>query len=226
MATMAASATELVGVPSSPPGVPPTSRVYTVRDRKLLMQRIQDLGPTEHEEIFKMLQADAVEHTRNKNGVFVNLSALADDLVDRLATFVAFCMDNKADLDEYDKAINEQRYNAPRRPASPPATRAAPPTSSQNRPLEGSHCALSPSSSDAPAIDGSPALPPSAPSSSAQPAGSGLEGSKRVENAQFYQAKKRYAKRRVQDRKADAHVDMQTNDLLPEEYPCSRPQGS
>ena len=66
----------------------------TVRDRKLLMQRIQELGATEHEEIFKMFQARDVEYTRNSNGIFVNLTAVPDDLVRQMRRFVDFCMEN------------------------------------------------------------------------------------------------------------------------------------
>ena len=84
---------------------------FTIRERKLLMQRIQDLGATEHEEIFKMLSARDVDHTRNSNGIFVNLSAVSDDLLGEISRFVAFCMENKSSLDEYDKRLNECKFN-------------------------------------------------------------------------------------------------------------------
>lgn len=75
--------------------------------RKALTHRIHGLGPTEHEEIFKILKAAGVNHTQNQNGVFINLSSVDDAVVDRIRAFVEFCYENKRKLDEYDKRLNE-----------------------------------------------------------------------------------------------------------------------
>jgi hypothetical protein len=87
------------------PGVDEVVPFYTIRERKLLMQKVQDLGETEHEEIFKILK-DHVDFTKNNNGIFVNLTSMPDTLVHRLSTFVTFCVSNKVDLEEYDKKLN------------------------------------------------------------------------------------------------------------------------
>jgi hypothetical protein len=71
------------------------------------MQRTQELGPTEHEEIFKILRSHNIDHTQNNNGVFVNLNRVPDATIHEVQRFVDFCFDNKQDLDEYDKRLNE-----------------------------------------------------------------------------------------------------------------------
>ena len=92
--------------------MPVTASTFTVRDRKLLMHKIQELGPTAHEEIFKILNNAEVEHTQNSNGIFVNLSTVPDEVVRSVHTFVTFCIDNKTSLDDYDKWLNECKFNS------------------------------------------------------------------------------------------------------------------
>lgn len=91
-------------------GAAPAER-YTARQRKQLIQRTQELGPTEHEEIFKILSTSGIGHTRNKNGVFINLSSVPDEVLCLVHKFVDFCIGNKHDLDEYDKRLNECKLN-------------------------------------------------------------------------------------------------------------------
>ena len=85
-------------------------KTYTVRDRQILTQRIGELGSTEHMEIYGIITQHGIEHTRNKNGVFVNMSTLPNDVVHTIHQFVSFCHDNKIVLDEYDKRLNECKF--------------------------------------------------------------------------------------------------------------------
>ena len=111
----------------------------TTRDRKLLMRRVQELGATEHAEIYRILCDSGVEHMQNSNGVFVNLSRVNDEVVHRIRAFVDFCHDNKRHLDAYDKRMCEckqsQEYQRmllaaadapPPPPPLPPAPAPAP----------------------------------------------------------------------------------------------------
>jgi hypothetical protein len=77
------------------------------RERQLLMQRVQELGSTEHEEIYNIIQKHGVGFMENNNGLFVNLSSVSDEVLRKIQEFVAFCMANKSSLDEYDKNLNE-----------------------------------------------------------------------------------------------------------------------
>lgn len=82
---------------------------FTLRERRLLVQQVQELGPTEHEEIYNLLNGAGLDHMRNRNGVFFNLTNVPDELMHRLQTFVTFCITNKTRLDEYDKLLNERK---------------------------------------------------------------------------------------------------------------------
>lgn len=85
----------------------PAPSPVSLRERRQLMRRVHELGPTEHAEIYRILCEGDVDHMQNNNGVFVNLSNVRDDVVRRIQSFVDFCHDNKHDLDEYDKRLSE-----------------------------------------------------------------------------------------------------------------------
>lgn len=80
---------------------------YTNKQKKALFEKINMLSSTEHEEILKIVKTYNVPFSRNKNGVFFNLSGVTDDVVRDIENFVIYCISNKKDLDEYDKIINE-----------------------------------------------------------------------------------------------------------------------
>lgn len=86
---------------------------YTNRERKALIDRISQLGPTEHEEILKIikLHCQSVSYSQNRNGVFINFRTVPSSIVEKIENFVEFCYENKQHLDEYDKRINECKLN-------------------------------------------------------------------------------------------------------------------
>lgn len=77
------------------------------RIRKLILDKVRLLGPTEHQEIFQMLQTHGIAHSSNSNGVFINLSTVPDDVLATVKAFVDYCADNKKTLDEYEKRLQE-----------------------------------------------------------------------------------------------------------------------
>lgn len=137
------------------------------------MQKVQELGTTEHEEIFKILKMREVEYSINKNGVFVNLTHITDDLFHMLNNFVTFCLDNKATLDEYDKAIIDRKFQANLSPAPVPAANGV---STAAVPTVEKGSVFSHSYSHAPTSTVIKAI--------------------RCDNSKFNQAKKRYTKKR------------------------------
>ena len=84
---------------------------YNNKFRKSLLEQISSLSSTEHGEIFKMLRNHGINFTQNKNGIFFNLTALDDSLVEEIYNFVSYCVSNKKQLDEYDKKLNECKLN-------------------------------------------------------------------------------------------------------------------
>jgi hypothetical protein len=77
--------------------------------KKNLRYNINNLSRTEHQEIFKIFKKNNYSFTQNKNGVFVDISLLDEDKLSELEKVVAFCMNNKVELDIYDKRINEYK---------------------------------------------------------------------------------------------------------------------
>jgi hypothetical protein len=176
---------------------------YNVRQRKLLLQRTNELGPTEHEEIFKILTSIGVDHTKNKNGVFINLSRVPDAVVDRIKKFVDFCLENKTNLDEYDKRLNAVKlsHNYDMFFGS---------SNEEDAPAAG--CLKETAGGDAveERVAEEEAVAPIPVSVATVP--------KRVfANSKFHQAKKRFSKKRVMDRKSD-NVDQTNNQLVEEGY--------
>lgn len=88
-----------------------TQHKYNNRFKRLLVQQVKCLSQTEHEEVFKIMNQKRVEHTRNKNGFFFNLSQIDDDVIQQIHNFVTFSLENKKHLDEYDKKIIECKIN-------------------------------------------------------------------------------------------------------------------
>ena len=80
-----------------------------VKQRKRLRDRINTLSSTEHFEIFKMINSccDEKVYTKNTNGVFFDLKNLNNDIIQDIDHFVTFCIENQEVLDEYDKRYNE-----------------------------------------------------------------------------------------------------------------------
>lgn len=77
------------------------------RQKRSLLEKINKLTYTEHDEIFKLLRNNSTPFTQNKNGVFFNLSSVDEKMLMQIDQFVDFCLKNKKELDEYDKKINE-----------------------------------------------------------------------------------------------------------------------
>lgn len=77
---------------------------------RVLFEKINELSRTEHEEIFKIIK-EKIPFSKNKNGIFFNLSNLEDDVIVSIDNFVKYCISNKQNLDDYDKKLNECKIN-------------------------------------------------------------------------------------------------------------------
>ncbi len=84
---------------------------YSNKFKKVLFEKINSLSSTEHEEIYRIISFHGINTSKNKNGVFFNLSSVSDDAITAIETFVNYCLSNKQELDEYDKRLNECKLN-------------------------------------------------------------------------------------------------------------------
>lgn len=80
------------------------------RMKKQLMEKINMLGCTEHNEIYQIIQSDEIKYSENNNGVFFNLTTIPDTTFEKIEKFVDYCHENKVELDEYDKKLSECKF--------------------------------------------------------------------------------------------------------------------
>jgi hypothetical protein len=83
--------------------------------RKAVIDKIAHLNENEHQEIYKMILENMSQTdlgvTKNRNGVFINIKLLPIEVITSIEDFVEFSNSNRHDLDEYDKCINECKLN-------------------------------------------------------------------------------------------------------------------
>lgn len=78
---------------------------------KKLVATIQQLEQTEVEELFKMLHANGCHYTSNNHGVFMNLSWLTEDILQKMETYVAFCVRSRHEVQKYESLCDVLNRN-------------------------------------------------------------------------------------------------------------------
>lgn len=81
------------------------------RDLKMLMQRVQRLGPTEHREIYNIITKNNIGYMQNKNGIFVDLTTIPPETLQEIQMFVNYSFDNTLHLDDYNNRLVECKLN-------------------------------------------------------------------------------------------------------------------
>ena len=81
-----------------------SSRARDIGRRKKLADMIAEMGPTEHEQILRILHSHGTRYTRNNNGVFCDITKVSDEVLDAVEQFVRFSKDS-ADM------LNEERVD-------------------------------------------------------------------------------------------------------------------
>jgi len=67
------------------------SQAYDDNYYQRLVDKISHMNTQEHNYIFTLVQNDTNKYTRNRNGVFVNMSVLTKETIEKMASFVQFC---------------------------------------------------------------------------------------------------------------------------------------
>lgn len=67
-------------------------------DIEMLVHKIGFMTELEHNYIFALVHMDTKKFTRNRNGVFVNMSVLSQDALKKIHQFVVFCENQRTDL--------------------------------------------------------------------------------------------------------------------------------
>ena len=84
------------------------TNLSTIREKKNLVKAIEGLSKVEHIEIFKLFKKKNVNYTENSNGIFINFTALEDDIIKQLDKFVNFCLKNRNYLKLNETIINKK----------------------------------------------------------------------------------------------------------------------
>lgn len=87
------------------------TKEYCQKQRKDILHKITKLTKTEHNEIFKILHDYNINFTQNNNGLFFNLSEIDNSVIEKIDHLVNFFILNKKELDEHDKKINDCKNN-------------------------------------------------------------------------------------------------------------------
>ena len=64
-----------------------------------LRNQIEQMNESQQINIFKILKENNVLYTENNNGIFINMSKLDEDVVDKLKDFVLYTQEQKIALD-------------------------------------------------------------------------------------------------------------------------------
>ena len=200
---------------------------YSIRDRAFLSRRVSELGETEHCEILKILQTHGISQTINRNGIFANLTAIDNAVVDEIYKFVEYCINNKNELDEYEKRINEckirQEYT------DIVAIRNGMGAPSNNCILTSNACADAygvdvdvDADADADDEDADDADVDDVDADDAAVPHGWMDLDKKIDSAKYIQAKKKYSKRRVEALK-DSSAASDGGELTQEAFLIVRP---
>lgn len=71
---------------------------FSVEKLKLLKKEIESLQENEHLEILKIINKSSIKYSENKNGIFVNMNRLPDNIIEEIQSFLNFCKSNKMEL--------------------------------------------------------------------------------------------------------------------------------
>lgn len=91
-------------------------------DKQLICKKIKEevelLSIAEIEELFKIFHTNNTVYSRNNNGVFINLSWLSDEVLNKIKQYVEFCVESRKEIKKYEtmrenfniesKSINEE----------------------------------------------------------------------------------------------------------------------
>jgi hypothetical protein len=160
-----------------------------------LVDSIQQLNGTEYEELFKLLYQNKCEYTQNNNGIFLNLSWLKPELLEKIELFVQFCKASRRELQHYETLCKDLSSGMPsqilmRAPSA--ATVAA--TASSSAAASGTTGANVSGNGVGTTAASAVINPAPAPVASAAATAAWMNFTRNTSTMKFYLMKKRYAK--------------------------------
>ena len=83
------------------------SSKYTLSDKKQIMVKIQNLKNKRHYmDIYKIIKENNVTYSQNINGIFINLTNIEDNILDKIIKYLNYLDSRNSEIDsEYYKKI-------------------------------------------------------------------------------------------------------------------------
>jgi hypothetical protein len=78
-------------------------------DIKKIIEDIESMTKDHHIEIFKIINNFNIKYTENNNGVFINMSNMSEDCLNKINNFVNFINENKKNIIEFEKIKEESK---------------------------------------------------------------------------------------------------------------------
>ena len=79
--------------------------------KKKLIETSKNLTQLEYLEIFNIIENDKCQYSENKNGIFVNLTNVSENTIDKIFNFINFIKHKKEDLIKHEEYVNIVRKN-------------------------------------------------------------------------------------------------------------------
>lgn len=74
--------------------------------KKKLIETCKTLDKLEYLEIFNIIRQNNCQYSENKNGIFINLSNIQEEILDKIFVMLSFIKLKKEDLNKYEEFIN------------------------------------------------------------------------------------------------------------------------
>jgi hypothetical protein len=91
----------------------PTLSASQYEQRKQLLEDLKILDKSEYEEVYRLIHRDGVEYTENSNGVFFDLTLVAQDTFTKLVQFMELCKTQRKNEAVRVQELNTLRQEAP-----------------------------------------------------------------------------------------------------------------
>tara|TARA_B100001123_G_C15285092_1_gene1015342 strand:- start:704 stop:961 length:258 start_codon:yes stop_codon:yes gene_type:complete len=72
-------------------------------DKKKIVDEINKMTKENHEDIFNIIKTYDIKHTKNNNGIFINISDITDDCLQEITKYIDFINANNSNIIEFEK---------------------------------------------------------------------------------------------------------------------------
>lgn len=76
-------------------------------DTRKIIDDIESMTKEHHIEIFKILKLYNIKYTENNNGIFINMTNINDECLNKINNYVNFINENKKNIIEFEKVKEE-----------------------------------------------------------------------------------------------------------------------